>query len=127
MDIHYMKFKYGDIIRLKECAKPQLTLDAETFLGLVDDEKADVKTYWSLPKDAFDIDDMGFVYLKSEYSSKLVWGVDAVVEEDGICRLNINVAYDPEGDVNCGAFCSWVDCDEVEGNSDSLIEYINKL
>ncbi len=122
-----MKFKYGDIIRLKEDAKPQLTLDAETFLGLVDDEKADVKTYWSLPENAFDIDDMGFVYLKSEYASKLVWGVDAVIEEDGVCRLNINVAYDTEGDVNCGAFCSWVDCNEVECNSDSLIEYINKL
>jgi len=114
-----MTLKYGDTIRLKDGVMPQMSLDAETFFSLVDDENAEVKTYWSLPEEAFETDDMGFVYLKSEYAKKLVWGVDAVVRinnelgEFDYNRLNINVAFDPEGDVNCGAFCSWIDEDDV--------------
>ena len=43
--------------------------------------------------------------------------VDAVVITDnGYDRLNVCVAFDPEGDVNPGAFCSWIDEDEVEDN-----------
>lgn len=115
-----MTFKYGDIITLKDDVKPQMSLDAETFFNIPDDENAKIKTYWSLPEDAFETDDMGYVYLKSEYAKKLRWGVDAVIkihddfggyEYD---RLNINVAYDPEGDVNAGAFCSFVDDSDVE-------------
>lgn len=118
-----MTFKYGDIITLKDGAKPQMSLDAETFFNLPDDENAKIKTYWSLPEEAFETDDMGCVYLKSEYAKRLRWGVDAVIkihddfggyEYD---RLNINVAYDPEGDVNAGAFCSFVDDGDVEGFS----------
>ncbi len=67
-----MKLKYGDTIRLKDGVKPQMSLDAETFFSLIDDKDAEVKTYWSLPEDAFETDDMGFVYLKSEYAKKLV-------------------------------------------------------
>ena len=107
-----MKFKYGDIIRLKDDAKPLMSLDAETFFSLPDDKNAKIKTYWSLPEDAFEIDDTGNVYLKSEYAKLLYWGVDAYDEETGL--LNINVAHDPEGGVNCGAFCSWIDEDLVE-------------
>ena len=110
-----MAFKYGDIITLKDGVKPQMSLDEETFFNLVDDEDAKVRTYWGLPEDAFETDDMGFVYLRSEYAKKLRWGVDAVITtEDGCRRLNINVAYDPEGDVNVGAYCSWIDEDDVE-------------
>lgn len=115
-----MAFKYGDIIRLKDGVIPQMSLDAETFFNLVDDENAEIKTYWGLPVDAFETDDMGFVYLKSEYAKKLVWGVDSVVEiNDDIGkfeynRLNINVAYDPDGIVNCGAFCSWINEDDID-------------
>ena len=47
-----MKFKYGDIITLKDNVKPVMSLDAETFFSLPDDEKAKVKTYWSLPEHA---------------------------------------------------------------------------
>ena len=115
-----MTFKYGDTIRLKDGVRPQMSLDAETFFSLVDDDSAEVKTYWSLPEEAFETDDMGFVYLKSEYAKKLVWGVDSVVRinnelgEFEYNRLNINVAFDPEGDVNCGAFCSWINDDDVD-------------
>jgi len=115
MEGENMTFKYGDIITLKDGVMPQMSLDKETFFSLVDDEDAEIKTYWSLPEEAFETDDMGFVYLKSEYAKKLRWGVDAVITtDDGHKRLNINVAYDPEGDVNCGAFCSWIDEDDVE-------------
>jgi hypothetical protein len=146
----YMSYKYGDTIRLKEGVKPQMSLDAETFFNLSDEEgihlneginnsdndeeqhdvKDDqVKTYWGLPKDAFETDDMGYVYLKSEYAKRLVWGVDAVIrihddfggyEYD---RLNINVAFDSEGIVNAGAFCSFVDdSDIVTEESDNMKE-----
>lgn len=122
-----MTLKYGDTIRLKDGVMPQMSLDADTFFSLVDDENAEIKTYWSLPEEAFEIDDMGFVYLKSEFAKKLVWGVDCVVRIDNDSsnsdnrnsdndihyRININVAFDPEGDVNCGAFCSWIDGDDV--------------
>lgn len=106
-----MKFKYGDIIELKDDAKPVMSLDAETFFSLPDDESAKVKTYWGLSEDAFEVDDMGNVYLKSEYAKRFRWGVDSYDEETGL--LNINVAYDPEGDVNVGAFCSWVSENDV--------------
>ena len=109
-----MKFKYGDIITLKDNVKPVMSLDAETFFSLHDDEKAKVKTYWSLPEYAFEIDDKGNVYLKSEYARRFRWGVDAYDEETGL--LNVNVAYDPEGDVNPGAFCSFVGEGDVEDN-----------
>ena len=105
-----MKFKYGDIIKLKDGVRPQMSLDVETFFNLPDDEKALAKTYWGLPEDAFEIDDMGYVYLKSEYAKRLYWGVDDVTRIDNeYDRLNINVAYDPQGVVNAGAFCSFVD------------------
>lgn len=122
-------YKYGDIIRLKEGAMPQLSLDAETFFNLPDEKDDKVgeyndcndvktKTYWGLPESAFETDGMGSVYLKSEYAKRLVWSVDAVIrvhDDFGVCeydRLNINVAFDSEGVVNCGAFCSFVDeCD----------------
>ena len=107
-----MTFKYGDTIMLKDNAKPVMSLDAETFFGLPDDENAKVKTYWSLPEDAFEIDDMGNVYLKSEYARRFRWGVDAFFEETGI--LNVNVAFDPEGDVNPGAFCSFVNEEDIK-------------
>lgn len=118
-----MIYKYGDIIRLKEHTKPQMSLDAKTFFSLPDDENAEIRTYWGLSEDAFETDNMGYVYLKSEYAKRLVWGVDDVtrIYDDfgGVeyNRLNINVAFDPEGDVNCGAFCSFVnecDIDTVE-------------
>jgi hypothetical protein len=115
-----MTFKYGDIITLKDGVKPQMSLDAETFFNIPDDNNAEVKTYWGLPEYAFETDDMGFVFLKSEYAKKLRWGVDDVTriyDESGkyeCDRLNINVAYDPEGDVNAGAFCSFVNDYDVE-------------
>lgn len=73
-----------------------------------------------MPESAFETDDMGFVYLKSEYAKRFVWGVDDVVgivddlgrhEYD---RLNINVAFDSEGIVNAGAFCSFVNEDDID-------------
>ena len=113
-----MKFKYGDIIQLKGGIKPQMSLDVETFFSLPDDEKALVKTYWGLPEEAFEIDDMGYVYLKSEYAVRLYWGVDDVtIIDNEYDRLNINVAYDPQGVVNAGAFCSFVN----EGDVESLV------
>ncbi len=110
-NINKTSFKYGDIITLKEGASPILSLDVETFLNLPDDEnvKDDKKTYWSLPIEAFDFDDMGSVFLKSEYATRFRWGVDADVDD----LLNINVAYDPEGNVNPGAFCSWIEKEMV--------------
>lgn len=109
-----MTFKYGDTIRLKDGVMPQMSLDAETFFNLVDDKNTEIKTYWGLPEEAFETDDMGFVYLKSEYAKKLVWGVDdATRVDDNHYRININVAFDPDGIVNCGAFCSWIDDDDV--------------
>lgn len=114
-EIGNMKFKYGDIIQLKDGAKPQMSLDVETFFSLPDDEKAQVKTYWGLPEEAFEIDDMGYVYLKSEYAKRLYWGVDDVTRIDNeYDRLNINVAYDPQGVVNVGAFCSFIDEEDIE-------------
>jgi hypothetical protein len=148
----YMSYKYGDIIRLKEGVRPQMSLDIETFFKLSDEEgiclneciedtdsgsesnkgnndnNDKIKTYWGLPESAFETDDMGCVYLKSEYAKRLVWGVDDVTriyDEFGVYeydRLNINVAFDSEGVVNCGAFCSFVDdrdivteeCDDVK-------------
>lgn len=107
-----MKYNYGNIISLKDNAKPVLSLDAETFFNLPDDKYTKAKTYWSLPEDAFEIDDMGNVYLKSEYAKRFRWGVDAHDEGTGI--LNINVAYDPEGDVNPGAFCSFITEDDIK-------------
>ena len=85
-----MAYKYGDTIRLKDGVMPQMSLDKETFFNLPDeaDDKNNEsnesngdkdKTYWGLHEDAFEIDDMGFVYLKSEYAKTLVWGVDAVI------------------------------------------------
>ena len=107
-----MKFKYGDIIRLKDDVKPLMSLDADTFFSLPDDKNAKTKTYWSLSEDAFEIDDTGNVYLKSEYAKRFRWNVDAYDEETGL--LNINVAYDPEGDVNPGAFCSFITEDDIQ-------------
>ena len=107
-----MTYKYGDIISLKDNIKPVMSLDAETFFTLPDDEKAKAKTYWSLPEEAFEIDDKGNVYLKSEYAKRFRWGVDAYDEETGL--LNINVVYDPEGDVNPGAFCSFITEEDVK-------------
>lgn len=142
-----MTYKYGDIIRLKDNARPQMSLDAETFFNLPDeaeDEDKDndnnvnngnngnndnndnndkndkIKTYWGLPESAFETDDWGYVYLKSEYAKRLVWGVDEVIrihDDFGAYEydwLNINVAYDPEGIVNCGAFCSFVSGDDID-------------
>lgn len=77
-----MEFKYGDIISLKDGVMPQMSLDKEIFFSLPDDKDDKIKTYWSLPEDAFETDDMGFVYLKSEYAKKLRWGVDAVIRVD---------------------------------------------
>lgn len=146
-----MAYKYGNIIRLKEGVRPQMSLDVETFFNLSDedyescnefdgckdcsksnngnkgnnDNDDKIKTYWGLPEDAFETDDMGYVYLKSEYAKRLVWGVDDVtrIHDDfgwyEYDRLNINVAFDPEGVVNCGAFCSFVngcDIDNVSHN-----------
>ena len=105
-----MIFKYGDIIRLKEGVKPQMSLDVESFFSLPDDKNAKIKTYWSLPEEAFEID-VGNVYLKAEYARRLYWNVDAYDEETGL--LNINVSYDPEGNVNPGAFCSLVTEEDV--------------
>lgn len=110
-----MKFKYGDIIQLKCGAKPQMSLDVETFFSLPDDEKALNKTYWGLPEEAFEIDDLGIVYLKSEYAKRFYWGVDDSTRiDDEYERLNINVAYDPQGVVNAGAFCSFVNEEDIE-------------
>jgi hypothetical protein len=126
-----MAYKYGDTIRLKDGVMPQMSLDKETFFNLPDEEDDNdnkccnsngdkTRTYWGLPESAFETDDMGFVYLKSEYSKRLVWGVDDVIkihddfgwyEYD---RLNINVAYDPECVVNSGAFCSFVNDSDVD-------------
>lgn len=108
-----MIFKYGDIITLKDSVKPIMSLDAETFFNIPDDEDDKVKTYWGLSKDAFEIDDIGNVYLKSEYAKRFKWGVDSYDEETGL--LNINVSFDPEGIVNVGAFCSWIGKYDVEG------------
>ena len=131
-----MVYKYGDTIRLKDDVMPQLSLDAETFFNLPDEEDeyvrecnngngSKIKTYWGLPETAFETD-MGYVYLNSEYAKRFVWGVDAVIrihddfggyEYD---RLNINVAFDPEGVVNSGAFCSFVNwCDIVTEECDN--------
>jgi hypothetical protein len=107
-----MTYEYGDIISLKENAKPVMSLDAETFFSFPDDEDAKIKTYWGLPEEAFEIDDIGSVYLLPKYARRFRWGVDAYSEITG--QLNINVAYDPEGDVNPGAFCSWISIDDVE-------------
>lgn len=138
-----MSYRYGDIIRLKEGVMPQMSLDVDTFFNLSDEESdnienndnsnesnkgndcnrcnnSKVKTYWGLPEDAFETDDMGYVYLKSEYAKRLVWGVDDVtrIYDDfggyGYDRLNINVAFDQEGVVNSGAFCSFVNDDDVD-------------
>lgn len=115
-----MTFKYGDIISLKDGVKPQMSLDAETFFNLSDDDNTEIKTYWGLPEIAFEMDDKGFVYLMAEYAKRLQWGIDAVVrigdEDNGdnwYNRININVAFDPEGDVNCGAFCSWINEEDI--------------
>jgi hypothetical protein len=126
-----MAYKYGDIIRLKDGAMPQMSLDKETFFNLPDQEDENsgehkkgngdkCNTYWGLPEEAFETDDMGFVYLKSECAKRFAWGVDDVAEIDdcfGVYeydRLNISVAFDPEGIVNAGAFCSFVnDCDII--------------
>lgn len=134
----YMAYKYGDTIRLKDGVMPQMSLDKKTFFNLPDEEddknnesnegnSNKDKTYWGLPEGVFETDDMGFVYLKSEYAKRFVWGVDDVIRiNDGFGeyeydRLNINVAFDPEGVVNTGAFCSFVnDCDIV---TDELEEY----
>lgn len=105
-------FKYGDIIALKSDVKPVMSLDAETFFSVPDNEDAKVKTYWGLTEDAFEIDDIGNVYLKAEYAKRFRWGVDYYDKDTGL--LNINVSYDPIGDVNPGAFCSWVDRDDIE-------------
>lgn len=105
--------KCGDIIKLKDDVKPRMSLDAETFFSLPDDENAKVKTYWSLPEEAFEIDDIGNVYLKSEYAKRLYWNVDEVIDTEEGSLLNINVAFDPEGDVNPGAFCSFITMDDV--------------
>ncbi len=124
-----MNYRYGSVIRLKDGVRPQMSLDIETFFNLADEDTGDcdggrdnkVKTYWGLPETAFETDDMGFVYLKSEYAKRLWWGVDDVIRiHDDFSgqeydRLNINVVFDPEGDVNCGAFCSFVDEWDVEG------------
>ncbi len=134
-----MIHKYGDTIRLKEGVRPQMSLDADTFFNLSDEYTCNcndcssgkndrTKTYWGLPEDAFEKDDMGFVYLKSEYAKRLVWGVDDVtIIHDNFggqdyCRLNINVAFDPEGVVNCGAFCSFVDDVDVDIDADKCVE-----
>ncbi len=130
-----MVYKYGDIIRLKEGVRPRMSLDIDTFFNLPDEdiengkengsgdgEKNKVRTFWGLPESAFETDDMGTVYLKAEYARRLVWAVDDVSEpeeygciKDGCGSiLNINVAYDPEGVVNCGAFCSFVNEEDVE-------------
>lgn len=126
-----MSYKYGDIIRLKEGVTPQMSLDVDTFFNLSDEEGINlnddvdcnndqVKTYWGLPGRAFETDDMGYVYLKSEYAKRLVWGVDDVTriyDDFGgyeYSRLNINVAFDPEGIVNSGAFCSFVDDGDID-------------
>ena len=145
-----MTYKYGNVIRLKEGVRPQMSLDVETFFNLSDedddncnefDECKDcskgnnnnngnndkIKTYWGLPEEAFETDDMGYVYLKSEYAKRLVWGIDDVtrIHDDfggyEYSRLNINVAFDPEGIVNCGAFCSFVnDGDIVTEECDNI-------
>lgn len=139
-----MSYKYGDIIRLKEGVMPQMSLDKDTFFNLSDEEDVhldgstegtdngsghndsgdnngcSVRTYWGLPESAFETDDMGYVYLKSEYAKRLVWGVDDVtrIHDDfggyEYDRLNINVSFDPEGIVNCGAFCSFVNGEDIE-------------
>ncbi len=115
-----MTYKYGDIIKLKDGVKPQMCLDIDTFFNLPDDECRTGKTFWGLPEEAFETDDSGSVYLKADYAKRLVWCVDdvtVVCDELGSnehYRLNINVAYDPEGVVNCGAFCSYVDEEDVE-------------
>jgi hypothetical protein len=125
-----MAYKYGDTIRLKDGVMPQMSLDKETFFNLSDEEDdngrkcnddncSKAKTYWGLPESAFETDDMGFVYLKPEYAKRFVWGVDDVTRiHDGFGghdydRLNINVAFDPEGIVNSGAFCSFVNEDDI--------------
>jgi hypothetical protein len=138
-----MSYKYGDTIRLKDGVMPQLSLDAETFFNLPDEEDDNVvecnngnggkiKTYWGLPESAFETD-MGYVYLKSEYAKRFVWGVDAVIgihDDFGGCeydRLNINVAFDPEGVVNSGAFCSFVnECDIVTEECDNITKDLEK-
>lgn len=106
--------KYGDIIKLKDDVMPQMSLDVDTFFSLCDKEDIDEVKCWGLPVGAFEVDDMGFVYLKSEYAKELVWAIDEVIEfNDGDVRLNINVAYDPNGIVNCGAFCSYINENDV--------------
>lgn len=126
-----MTYKYGDIIRLKDGARPQMSLDADTFFNLPDEDDDSsnesnddignkIRTYWGLPESAFELDDMGHVCLKSEYAKKLVWGVDEVTrihDEFGGYEydwLNINVTFDPEGVVNSGAFCSFVSGNDID-------------
>ena len=135
-----MTYKHGDIIKLKEGVRPQMSLDMKTFFNLSDeytcghndcrnDDSGKVKTYWGLPESAFETDGMEYVYLKSEYAKGLVWCVDDVTRiYDGFggyefYRLNINVAFDPEGTVSCGAFCSFVnDGDIVTKECDNINE-----
>lgn len=125
-----MSYRYGDTIKLKDGVKPQLSLDAKTFFNLSDEEDDNdkecdsgngdkIKTYWGLSESAFETDDMGYVYLKSDYAKRLVWSVDdatRIYDDFGgyeYDRLNINVAFDPEGVVNSGAFCSFVNDGDI--------------
>jgi hypothetical protein len=106
------KYKYGDIIILKQDAKPELTITLDMFLE--SDEVINEKTYNSLPLDAFEFDYVyEKVYLKPEYASEFIWHVDEQFDD----LLNISVAY-PEGDVNPGSFCSFISVNDVETIND---------
>ena len=102
----------GKTIMLKEGVSPVLSLDEDTFLSQYEEND----DFWGLPIQAFDIE-MGMVQLLPEYAVKYVWTVDDEIdtEDDGIIdRLNIAVAYDPNGIINPGSFCSYIDIEDIE-------------
>ena len=101
----------GKTTMLKEGTSPVLSLDEETFLEQYEEDG----NFWGLPIEAFNIE-MGSVYLLPEYAVRYIWTIDDEIdtENDGVINwLNIAVAYDPDGTVNPGSFCSYIDIEDI--------------